>query len=558
LGATEAPPGLVVPQFVEVTASSGISFRHISGPVDHKRYLFETKGGGIGALDYDNDGWMDLYIAQGSTLERVREGRNPHGVLYRNRGDWTFEDVTDQAGLTKGAWGMGVSAADVDGDGFVDLYLTSLGPNILYRNNGDGTFTDVTAKTGLGDARWSASAPFGDYDGDGRLDLFVANYIDVGPDNLPTESERCRYRGVPSACGPIGLRGAADALYHQGDDGAFTDVTVEAGILDRRYFGLGAVWGDVDDDGDLDLYVTNDSTPNELYVNEGGGRFAEMGLLSGLAVSGMGAEQASMGVDLADFDNDGRLDAYCTHFAADYSTLYRNEGQLLFKDVTAKARIQAMEYPRVSWGTRLVDLNHDGWKDIFHANGHVYPFMKSRPFGDETFRQPHSLYLNLGDGTFLDASDLAGPDLQKPALGRGVAFADLDNDGDVDLAIANMNGTPQLFRNDLPGGRHWVTFRTVGRESNRDGMGTRITITAGGLRQVWEIKRTVGIYSCSDPRAHFGLGKASRIDTVTVRWPSGKVQELGQVAADRHYVIDEGDGLREAIAPRETASRGVP
>ena len=217
-----------------------------------------------------------------------------------------------------------------------------------------------------------------------------------------------------------------------------------------------------------------------------------------------------MGVDLADFDNDGRLDAYCTHFAADHSTLYRNEGQLLFKDVTAPARIQAMEYPLVSWGTRLVDLNHDGWKDIFHANGHVYPFMEDRPFGDETFRQPHSLYLNLGDGTFLDASALAGPDLQKPALGRGVAFADFDNDGDVDLAIANMNGAPQLFRNDLPAGHHWVTFRTVGRESNRDGIGARITVTAGGLRQVWEIKRTVAIYSCSDPRAHFGLGEAER------------------------------------------------
>ncbi|MCG6924141.1 MAG: CRTAC1 family protein [Acidobacteria bacterium] len=555
VGATEAPAGLVVPQFVEVTASSGIAFRHISGPVDHKRYLFETKGGGIGAFDYDNDGWMDLYIAQGSTLERVREGRNPHGVLLRNRGDWTFEDVTEEAGLTRGAWGMGVSAADVDNDGFVDVYLTNLGPNVLFRNNGDGTFTDISATAGVADPRWSASAPFGDYDGDGRLDLFVVNYLDVGPDNLPAESERCRYRGVRCACGPIGLRGAADTLYRQGADGTFVEVTAEAGILDQRYPGLGAAWGDVDDDGDLDLYVTNDSTPNELYVNGGEGRFTESGFPSGLAVGGMGSEQASMGVDLADFDNDGRLDAYCTHFAADYSTLYRNEGSLLFRDVTAPARIQAMEYPLVSWGTRFVDLNHDGWKDIFHANGHVYPFMENRPFGDETFRQPHSLYLNLADGTFLDASTLAGPDIQKPALGRGVAFADFDNDGDVDLAVANMNGAPQLFRNDLPAGQHWVTFRAVGRESNRDGLGARVTVTTGELRQVWEIKRTVAVYSCSDPRAHFGLGKADRVDAVRVRWPSGKVQEFRDVPGDRHYVVDEESGLR-AVPPPPAPSTG--
>ena len=556
-GAAEGRPDVVVPRLVDVTASSGITFRHISGPVDHKRYLFETKGGGIGALDYDNDGWMDLYVAQGSTLERVREGRNPHGVLLRNRGDWTFEDVTEQAGLTRGAWGMGVSAADVDNDGFVDIYLTNLGPNILYRNDGDGTFTDVSEASGVADPRWSASAPFGDYDGDGRLDLFVANYLDVGPDTLPAESERCRYRGVPCACGPIGLRGAADTLYRQKADGTFVEVTSEAGILHRKYFGLGAVWGDVDDDGALDPFVTNDSTPNELYVNQGEGRFTENGFLSGLAVGGMGAEQASMGVDLADFDNDGRLDAYCTHFAADHSTLYRNEGSLLFKDVTAPARIQAMEYPFVSWGTRLVDLNHDGWKDLFHANGHVYPFMEDQPFGDETFRQPHSLYLNLHGGTFLDASALAGPDLQKPALGRGVAFADFDNDGDIDIAVANMNGTPQLFRNDLSSGHHWVTFRTVGRESNRDGIGARITVTTGELRQVWEIKRTVAIYSCSDPRAHFGLGNVDRVESVRVRWPSGKVQEFRDVTADRHYVIDETDGLSEVAPPREASARAA-
>jgi len=549
--APEARPDVVLPHFTDVTASSGITFHHISGPEDDKRYIFETKGGGIGAFDYDNDGWMDLYIVQGSTLERVRSGTSPHGVLLRNLGNWTFEDVTERAGLTQPAWGMGVSAADVDNDGFVDVYLTNLGPNVLYHNNGDGTFRDVTAAQGLGDPRWSTSAPFADYDGDGRLDLFVANYIDVGPDKLPAESTRCRYRGVACMCGPLGLPGATDALYHQRPDGTFSEVGREAGVDDpERHYGLGAVWGDLDDDGDLDLYVANDSNPNALYVNEGGGRFVERGLLSGLALGGMGTEQAGMGVDVADYDNDGRLDAYCTHFASDYSTLYHNEGGLLFKDATAAALIQIQEHPLVSWGTGFVDLNHDAWKDIFHANGHVYPFLAERPFGSETFREPHTLYLNRGDGTFLDASTRAGPDLQKPSLGRGVAFADFDNDGDVDIVVANMNGSPQLLRNDLASDHHWVTFRAVGRTSNRDGIGARITVRTGALSQVWEVKRTVGIYSCSDPRAHFGLAAKGRLDLVRVRWPSGRVREFRDVVADRHYVIDEAGGLFEAPAAR--------
>jgi hypothetical protein len=544
-------PGAVLPRFVDVTAASGITFRHVSGREDEKRFIFEAKGGGIGALDYDDDGWIDLYVVQGSTLELWQRGENPHGVLLRNRGDSTFEDVTKQAGLARGAWGMGVSAADYDNDGFVDLYLTNLGPNTLYRNNGDGTFTDVTAKAGVGDPHWSTSAPFGDYDGDGRLDLFVANYLDVGPDKLPMESPRCQYRGVSVMCGPRGLPGAPDTLYRQNPDGTFSEASAATGVLDRnRFFGLGAVWGDADDDGDLDLYVANDATPNLFYVNQGGGRFVEQGFVSGLAVSGDGVEQASMGVDLADYDNDGRLDAYCAHFAADYSTLYRNQGGLLWEDVTARARIQLPEYPLVSWGTRLVDLNHDGWKDIFHANGHVYPWMQDKPNGAETYRLPHTLYLNLGDGTFADASAEAGPDIRRPAVGRGVAFADFDNDGDVDLAVANLNGTPQLFRNDLRSAHHWATFRTVGRQSNRDGIGARITVVTGMLRQVWEVKRTVGIYSCSDPRAHFGLGQAAVMDLVRVRWPSGKVQELKGVPADRHWVVDEESGLSPAPPPR--------
>jgi enediyne biosynthesis protein E4 len=544
LVATARGTNPAVPQLVEVTDQAGIVFEHICGTPDRKDYIFEAKGGGIAAFDYNNDGLMDLLLVQGSTLELAKSGKNPHCVLYENQGNWKFVDVTEKAGLTVGAWGMGVGIADFDNDGYADIYLTNLGPNILYRNNGDGTFTDVTAKAGVGDPRWSTSAAFGDYDNDGFLDLYVPNYLDVGPDKLPARvAGVCEYQGQPVMCGPRGLPGAADSLYRNNGDGTFTEVSEKTGAVDKdKYFGLGVVWADVDNDGDLDIFVANDATPNLLFINDGNGSFEEQGFLSGLAVSGDGREQASMGVDIADFDNDGWLDAYCTHFAADYSTLYRNEGDLVFTDVTAPAQIQTSQWPLVSWGHRFVDLNHDGWKDLFQSNGHVYPHL-THGKGNEVYFQPKALFLNKGDGTFLDASALAGPDIQKRTCSRGVAFADFDNDGDIDIAVANLNGKPQLFRNDVPPGNHWVMFRAVGTKSNRDGIGARITVTTGGLNQVWEIKRTVGIYSSSDPRAHFGLGPGRTVDLVSIRWPSGKIQEFRDVAADAHYVLHEDEGL---------------
>ncbi len=537
-----------IPQFVDVSATSGITFEHICGSPYEKNYIFEAKGGGLAAFDYNNDGLMDLLLVQGSTLDRVRAGDSPHSVLYENQGNWKFVDVSERAGLTAKAWGMGVGIADYDNDGFADIYLTNLGPNVLYHNNGNGTFTDVTAKAGVGDPRWSTSAAFGDYDGDGDLDLYVANYLDVGPSKLPARvAGVCDYQGEPVMCGPRGLPGAGDSFYRNNGDGTFTEISQQSHAVDKdKYFGLGVVFADVDNDSDMDIYVADDATPNLLFVNAGNGTFEEQGFLSGLAVSGDGREQASMGVDVADYDNDGLLDAYCTHFAADYSTLYHNDGNLVFSDVTAQARIQTPEWPLVGWGTRFVDLNHDGWKDIFHSNGHVYPYLiKSKT--REVYYQPKTLYLNRGDGTFLDASTMAGPALQKPTVSRGVAFADFDNDGDIDCAIATLNGPPRLFRNDVPAGNHWVMFRTVGVKSNRDGIGARITVTTGKLKQVWEIKRTVGIYSASDPRAHFGLGPSATIDSVSVRWPSGKVQEFKGVAADVHYVLHEEEGLRKGI-----------
>ncbi|MSO22283.1 MAG: CRTAC1 family protein [Acidobacteria bacterium] len=535
-----------VPQFSDVTASAGIKFVHINGAETEKQYLFEAKGAGLGFFDFDNDGWLDLFIVQGSTMERFRTGKTPHGSLYRNKRDGTFEDITEKAGLTSSAWGMGVTFGDYDNDGFVDIYLTNLKENILYKNLGNGTFRDVTSQAGVRNSGWGSSAAFGDYDQDGDLDLYVCNYIAYDWKHLPLPGSlpSCFYHGIPVPCGPLGLQGGANALYRNNGDGTFTDVTEKSGTnVNNHYFSLGVVWADFDNDRDLDLYVANDSTPNQLFVNQGDGTFKESGYLSGLATDGDGAFQAGMGVDAADYDNDGLLDVFVTNFANDYNTLYHNRGKLNFEDATTQAGLIQPAWLLVGWGAAFIDLDHDGWKDIVHANGHIYPFLiKGR--WSERYYQPASLYMNQKDGTFRDASKLAGRDLQKKGIGRGMAFGDFDNDGDLDFVITNLNSSPQLMRNEGSAPNHWAMFKTKGSRSNRDGIGARITVVAGPLRQIWEIKRTVGIYSASDPRAHFGLGQAKEIDQVRVQWPSGTVQEFSRVPADKHYVIDEKSGLR--------------
>jgi hypothetical protein len=545
-GRATAPRTEHVPQFTNITTSAGIDFVHLNGAERDKQYLFEAKGAGLGFLDFDNDGWLDLLIVQGSTMERFRAENNPHCSLYRNRRDGTFEDITKKAGLTSPAWGMGVTFGDYDNDSFVDVYLTNLKEDILYKNNGDGTFRDVTTQAGVGDPGWSSSAAFGDYDRDGDLDLYVCNYVTYDFNNLPLPGSKpsCHYQGTPVVCGPLGLHGGANTLYRNNGDGTFTDVTEKSSVnVNNHYFSLGVVWADLDNDRDLDLYVANDSTPNQLFVNQGDGTFKEMGFLSGLATDADGDFQGSMGVDAADYDNDGLLDVFVTNFANDYSTLYHNRGKLVFEDVTQQAGLIQPEWLMVKWGIAMLDLNHDGWKDIIHANGHVYPFLLTAGWSESYF-QPTSFYLNQKDGTFKDVRRMAGRDLQKELVGRGMAFGDFDNDGDIDFVITNLNGSPQLFRNEGSAPNHWVMFKTRGTRTNRDGIGARITVVSGGLRQIWEIKRTVGIYSASDPRAHFGLGQAREIDRVRVEWPSGTVQEFSRVAADRHYVIDEKSGLR--------------
>jgi peptidoglycan hydrolase-like protein with peptidoglycan-binding domain len=434
---------------------------------------------------------------------------------------------------------------DYDNDGFADIYLTNLQANILYHNNGNGTFKDVTEEAGVGDTNWSSSAGFADYDNDGDLDLYVCNYISMDFDNLPGPGSHsfCFYKGTPILCGPRGLVGAPDVFYRNNGDGSFTDVTEEAQVVDRwKLFGLGVLWADVDDDRDLDLYVANDDGPNLFYLNNGDGTFQELGLLTGLAVSMDGRNQGSMGVDMADYDNDSRIDAFLTHFASDYSTLYRNKGKLQFEDVTGQTPILKSGWHQVGWGTRFLDFDHDTRKDLLIVNGHVTPFLIGNKTA-EVYYQPMSAYQNLGGNNFKNVSKTIGRDAQVGKAGRGAAFGDFDNDGDTDLLVANLNDTPSLFRSDLESQHHWVMFRTRGVKTNRDGIGARITVVTGETKQIWEIKRAVSIYSASDPRAHFGLAAARNIDLVKVEWPSGTVQEFTDVRADRHYLIHETEGI---------------
>lgn len=539
-------PDGALPVFTDVTESSGVRFLHVSGtPEGEFSYIFETKGGGIAFFDYDGDGWQDLLVVQGSDVATARRGLARPPGLFRNRGDGTFEDVTARSGLAGGIWGMGVGVGDYDNDGDPDVYLTQLGPDRLYRNNGDGTFSDVTAAAGIQADTWTTSAAFGDYDGDGWLDLYVAGYLDYTADRLPPDSPDCTYLGRPVPCGPRGLQGARDYLFRNRGDGTFEEVSLRTGAHDAYlYYGLGVLWSDLDDDGDQDLFVGNDATPNYLFVNQGDGTFTEEGLVSGLALSGDGMEQASMGVDAGDYDGDGRLDLFVTHFARDSSTLYHNEGEMTFTDVSAPAQLRVPEWPLVGWSTRFLDVDCDGRPDILHVNGHVYRFLR-QPVEGEGLWQPPSLYWNGGDGTFADVSARVGKDFARGMMARGAAFGDFDNDGDYDVAVAQLGGPTRLLRLDRRDRGHWLMLRLEGRgQSNRDALGAKVWVNCGGKTWVQEVRRTVGIYSSSDPRLHFGLGSCERVERLEIRWPDGERQVVDGLAVDRHYVIVQGEEPR--------------
>ena len=551
--ATKAPPPQA-PRLVDVTDAWNIRFRHVDVPQNH---IVEEISGGVLLVDYNRDGWLDIYFTNSPTLEMALEGERARSALYRSNRDNTFTDVTEQARVGFPCeWPMGGAVGDHDNDGWPDLYITCLGRNTLYRNQGDGTFSDVTEATGAGDLRWSTGAAFSDYDGDGWVDLFVANYVGFVLSDLAKlrVAPKCPFKGVMLPCGPEGLPGAGDSLYRNTGNGRFTDVSSSAGVNDpRRYYGLGAVWADIDDDGRPDLYVANDSNPNFLYRNRGGGQFSEVGVESGAALSEDGTSQGSMGIAVGDYLHSGVPSLFVTNLEDEYNIMYRNDGGFRFTDVSRAARVVRVPNPYVGWGAGFADFDNDGWVDLFVVNGHLSPNV-DRIGAVARYRQPAFLYMNRRDGTFHDAMGDAGPAIQTRQLSRGCAAGDLDNDGDIDVVIENLEGQPMVLRNDGGNRNHWITIQLARTRGNVLALGTRVTVHAGGVRQVNEVRSGGSYLSQNDLRLHFGLGSAAMVERIEIRWPAGRVEVLRNVPADRFYAIREGSGIvpAEALMPGRT------
>ena len=543
------PPG-ALPQLTDITQSTGIKFFHSSSA--DKKYIVESMSGGVALIDYDRDGWPDIYFTNAPTVEMARAGQKARCALFHNNGNGTFTDVTDKAGVGEAGWAMGACVGDYNNDGWPDLYVTAIGSNLLFRNNGDGTFTNVTRQAMVGDPRWSTGCAFGDYDGDGWVDLLVANYVDVHLDDLPKfgEGPSCQYRGLAVQCGPKGLKGAGDALYHNNGDGTFTEVSKAAGISDPNgYYGMGVVWTDLNEDGRPDAFVANDTTPNYLYRNEGRGRFTEIAFGAGVAVNENGSPQACMGIALGDYLHAGRLSLFVTNFSEEYNTLYRNEGKLTFTDVSYASGTAASSLPYVGWGTGFFDLDNDGWLDLLVVNGHVYPQVDTVDIGTK-YRQPKLLYVNQRNGTFREASLDVGVALSVPRVSRGAAFGDLDNDGDIDIVVGDLDGPPMILRNDGGNRNNWITLELSGVRSNRLALGARVKVVTGDLVQVDEVRSGGSYLSQNDLRLHFGIGKAERVDRVEIRWPSGKTEVLQGLAARNFYTVKEGEGIVSPLRRR--------
>ena len=519
-------------QFVDRAADAGLTQRNVSGT--DQSYIVEGMMGGAAFFDYDRDGDVDLYVANGSSFAGFAAGEHPANQLYRNDGG-RFADVTVVAGVGDTSWSMGCAAADYDNDGHTDLYVTNFGRNTLYRNLGAGRFADVTVAAGVGDAGWGTGASFGDYDRDGDVDLYVANYVDFSRDyESPIP---CLWKNVKVYCGPVGLLPAADAFYRNNGDGTFSEWTKQAGLQGAKFYGMSALFGDYDNDGWLDLIVANDSTPNLLFRNLQDGRFAEKALMAGVAYSGEGVAQGCMGAAWGDYDNDGLFDLFVTNFADEYNALYRNEGGGFFADVSFVAGIGAAPAELVSWGTGFFDCDNDGDRDLFVANGHTYP-QADLPRVNSSYKQINSLFENR-DGRLVEVSAAAGPGFALRRVSRGTSFADYDGDGDIDLFVLNLNGPPALLRNDGDHDNHYLLVRTVGTASNRDGIGARVIISAGGQSQHAEVQSGGSYLSHNDLRLHFGLGQAEHVDRLEVRWPSGGVQVLSDIAADQVLTVVE-------------------
>lgn len=551
----EQQSGDIGVSFLNIGKEAGLNAKTIFGGEHKNKYLLETTGCGVAFYDYDNDGWLDIFLVNGSRLEGFAKGSEPTSHLFRNNRDGTFTDVTLKAGVAHSGWGQAVCVGDYDNDGWDDLFVTYFGKNVLYHNNGDGTFTDVSEKAGVAGkgTRWNTGCAFVDYDRDGHLDLFIANYIDLDLATAPVpESGPCLYKSVMVACGPPGLKGGKNILYRNNGDGTFSDVSEAAGILRANgTYGLGVLTGDFDNDGWPDIYVADDSTASALYQNKKNGKFEDVAIEAGCALSPDGKPQAGMGVSAADYDLDGNLDIVKTNFAGDTPSLYHNQGGANFEDATFSAGLGA-HTQFLGWGCGFFDMDNDGWPDILICNGHVYPEVEQLKT-EAGYAQRKLFYQNLHNGHFADISLQVGPGISEPSASRGAAFGDFDNDGDIDVVVNTVNDYPQLLRCDTKLGNNWIKIRTTGTKSNRSGIGARLVcVTQDPVekkphRQIDEVRSGGGYFSQSDLRVHFGLGKAEKVDVLEIHWPSGQVDTLKDVKVNQVVFVKEGEGITRTM-----------
>ena len=557
--------------FTDVTARAGLlSAKNICGSATNKQYLLEEMGCGVALFDYDNDGWLDIFLVNGTSLEQPQQDQRPTSYLFHNNRDGTFTDVTEKAHLTRSGWGQGCCVGDYDNDGYDDLFVSYWGHNVLYHNNGDGTFTDVSEQAGVAGfgSAWGAGSCFLDYNHDGHLDLFVANYVnfDLAHAPKPGQATYCNYNDIPVPCGPQGFAGGTNILYRNRGDGTFADVSQESGIarpsgpssmvfVTRNWqaagsYGMGAVAADFDNDGWPDIYVACDSAPSLLYRNNHDGTFRETAVAAGCALDENGVALSGMGAAAADYDGDGWLDLARTNFSEQVTTLYRNYGNGAFEDASIKAGL-GVNRKYLGFGLGFFDFDNDGWKDLFLANGHVYSQIAGRKL-HVSYKEPKVLYRNLGTGRFEDVSTKVGPALRAENLGRGCAFGDFDNDGDVDVIVNNLDGPPTLLRNDGGNKNNWIMIKCIGTRSNRSAIGTRVKVTSGKHSQIDEVMSGSSYYSQNDFRLHFGLGRASQADRVEVAWPSGVKESFPNLPANHLYVVQETKGILERRKLRQS------